>query len=148
MSKIVESSSPKYSGFLGTWDLLPESCDYQQGDAPRSGTYLIEEDESGRLSFTVDWTDAEGASHQATLSGMPDGKPAPFAGGDLADAVSVQAVSTRELNSSAFYKGKKRMVAQRQLDDTGMAMRVTQVIYFPDGSQLANVGIYRKRVLN
>ncbi len=40
------------------------------------------------------------------------------------------------------------MVAQRQLDDTGTAMRVTQLVRFPDGTHAANVSIYRKQVRN
>ena len=57
-------------------------------------------------------------------------------------------MSERELTSVATWRGKRRMVAQRQLDATGGAMRVTQVVFLPDGSHLANVAIYRKVVSN
>lgn len=134
---------PIYQGFLGTWTLDPGSCDYEQGEAPVEGTLRIEESQ-GTLEFLMDWTDAEGEHHQARMSGAPDGQIVPFAGGKLADAISVQAVSARELNTSAYWQGKELMLAQRQLDDTGQAMRITQVVRFPNGSTLANVGIYRK----
>ena len=39
------------------------------------------------------------------------------------------------------------MIAQRQLDETGTAMRITQLVRFSDGSQAANVGVYRKAAL-
>jgi len=136
-----------YAGFLGTWVLDPTTCDYQQGEPPLAGTYRIVESE-GRLEFTIEWVDAENARQEVKFSGMPDGKPVPFAGGDLADALSVTAVSARELRSSAFWKGTERMVAQRQLDESGVAMRVTQVVYLPDGVRLANVALYRKQVQN
>jgi len=138
---------PLYAGFLGIWVLDPTTCDYQQGEPPLAGTYLIEES-GGRLAFTIEWVDADDARHEVKFSGVPDGQPVPFAGGDLADAMSVTAVSARELRSSAFWKGAEHMVAQRQLDETRMAMRVTQVVYLPDGIRLANVALYRKQVQN
>ena len=97
--------------FLGRWVLIPESCQYEQGDPPTNGRYHIEQRDDGSLQFTAEWIDA---------------------------------VSDRELNSRAYYRGKVRMVAQRQLDDTRSAMRVTQVVYLPDGSRPANVSVYRR----
>ncbi len=41
-----------------------------------------------------------------------------------------------------------RMVAQRQLDDRGAAMRVTQLVRFDDGTTLANTSIYRRQLPN
>ncbi len=96
----------------------------------------------------MSWVDADGDSHHVEFSGCPNGLPFPFAGGDLADAMVITAVSARELNSAALYQGQERMTAQRQLDDTQMAMRITQVVRFADGALLANVGVYRRQVLN
>jgi hypothetical protein len=141
------TSPPPYEGFLGTWILLPDTCDYEQGEPPTAGTYTISEG-AGRLDFSIDWTDADGASHHAEFGGPPDGSRVPFDGGELADALSIHAVSPRELTSSAYWKGDELMVAQRQLDDTGGAMRVTQVVRFPGGTSLANISVYRKRVVN
>ncbi len=143
MSKTLST----YENFLGTWILDPRSCDYQQGEAPQAGTYRISESD-GRLTFEVQWTDQAGASQQVEFSGVPNGEKQPFAGGDLADALAIHPVSKRELNSSAYYRGKERMVAQRQLDNSGNAMRVTQVVRFPDGTFLANVGVYSRQTIN
>lgn len=143
----MPDSPPPYSSFLGTWILLPDTCEYEQGDPPREGTYRIAEGD-GCLEFTIDWVDAAGASHHAEFAGPPDGSRVPFDGGELADALSITAVSPRELRSSAFWKGDELMVAQRQLDETKMAMRVTQLVRFADGTSLANVSIYRKHVIN
>jgi hypothetical protein len=137
------SDMSDYSDFLGHWILDPASCRYEQGEPPRSGSYRIDEDE-GRLVFTIDWVDAEGEAQQISFSGRPDGEPEPFAGGDLADALAVTAVSPRELTSSAFYRGVERMTAQRQLDATGAAMRVVQLVRLPDGTKLLNTSIYRR----
>lgn len=143
----MSDSLPLYAGFLGTWILLPESCDYEQGEPPASGTYRIEE-RDGRLEFAMDWTDSAGKTHHAEFSGVPDGRREPFDGGELADALSVTAVSARELTSAAYRNGAELMVAQRQLDDTGSAMRVTQLVRFLDGTHAANVGVYRKHERN
>jgi hypothetical protein len=137
-------SLAKHRDFLGLWVLIPESCKYEQGDPPTGGRYRIEEQDDGILRFTAEWIDADGKEQQVVFSGPPDGSRQAFAGGDLADALSIEAVSDRELNSRAYYKGKVRMVAQRQLDDTRSAMRVTQMVYLPDGSRPANVSIYRR----
>ena len=142
-----ESEEKVYKGFLGRWQLIPESCQYEQGEAPIEGSYEISDD-NGVLHFTMSWRDASGESHQVSFSGVPDGSKQPFSGGELADALSVTAVSERELRSSAFYQGKELMVAQRQLDETGQAMRITQVVRLPDGSQPANVSVYRRELLH
>jgi len=141
------SNAPLYAGFLGSWVLIPESCDYQQGEPPQSGHYRID-DGGGRLTFHMEWTDATGAAKRASFSGNADGGKETFPGGERADELEIRAVSERELNSYAYWQGNERMVAQRQLDDSGMAMRITQVVRFPDGTQLANVSVYRKLVRN
>lgn len=132
-----------YADFLGTWILDPKSCRYEQGEPPRAGSYRIEARE-GRLFFTVDCIDAEGMEQNVSFSGVPDGRHESFAGGDLADALSVEAVSRRELTSAAHYRGVERMTAQRQLDEAGMAMRVLQLVRLPDGTRLLDTSVYRK----
>lgn len=141
------SSQRPWAGFLGTWVLIPESCNHEQGLPPRAGRYVISEAE-GRLTFTLDWVDATGASHQVTFSGIPDGEPARFAGGELADALAVSAPSSRRLDSVAFRGGQALMFAERQLDDGGTMMRVVQQVRLPDGSRPTNVSLYRKHLPN
>jgi hypothetical protein len=141
----VSESAPRHSNFLGTWILIPESCVYEQGDPPRAGTQTIEE-RDGKLVFVIGWTAADGRSDEVRLEGVPDGQPRPFAGGELADAIAVSPVSPRDLRVSAFRGGVELMVAQRQLDDTGTAMRVTQLVRFPDGTYASNRAVYRKRL--
>ena len=134
---------PVYAGFLGIWTLIPESCNYEQGEAPKEATYRIAED-GAKLVFAMHWVDGKGKVHQHEFSGTPNGVPMPFNGGDLADSLVVSAVSARELTTSALSRGEELMVAQRQLDETGRAMRVTQIVRFPGGSNESNVGVYRK----
>ena len=133
-----------YRDFLGLWQLIPESCSYEQGDPPKSGTYRIEENRDGSLQFTADWVGADDDTGSVTFSGFPDGTRMPFNAGELADALAVDAVSARELNTYAYMDGREIMVAQRQLDSTGQAMRITQVVRLPNGESPANVAIYRR----
>ena len=137
----MTNASPLYSRFLGTWILQPHICEYEQGVPPASGLYRIGED-AGRVRFEIDWTDVNGEAHHVEFSGAPDGTRAAFAGGELADEIAVKAISERELTSYAYWQGNEIMVAQRQLDDTGQAMRVVQLVRFPDGSHCANTSVY------
>ncbi len=133
-----------YRDFLGRWQLIPESCRYEQGDPPVSGSYTIEQNKDGSLQFTAEWTDAAGKPGTVSFSGFPDGTKMPFNAGELADSLAVDAVSPRELNTYAYMDGREIMVAQRQLDGTGQAMRVTQLVRLPNGESPANVAIYRR----
>ena len=133
-----------YKDFLGLWQLIPESCQYEQGDPPQSGVYRIEENKDGTLEFTAEWTDAEGKADSVSFSGFPDGTKMPFNAGELADSLAIEAVSPRELNSYAYLDGRELMVAQRQLDATGQAMRITQIVRLPNGESPGNVAIYRR----
>ncbi len=135
--------NPLCEAFLGTWTLDPASCVYEQSEAPSEATHRIfVEDE--KLVMTMHWTLSDGSEHQMQFSGIPNGEPMPFAGGELADALAIHALSKRELTTAAYWKGKELMVSQRQLDDTGSAMRVTQIVRFLDGTHASNVGVYRK----
>lgn len=139
----MERARP-WAGFLGTWILDPSSCRYEQGEPPRQGHYRIVELDDGALEFTVAWTDAAGTSDSVSFRAPPDGRRIALAEGKLIDALSVSAPSDRELNSSGWIGDREVMIAQRQLDDTGQAMRVTQLVRLPDGSRPANVAIYRR----
>ena len=136
-----------YSEFLGRWVLYPESCKYEQGNPPKSSLYhIIQIDD--QIVFRIEWIDDKGENSNIEFGGIPNGIPEPFNGGELADEISIEAKSKKELNSIAFKQGKKRMIAQRQLDETGQAMRVTQVVYHDDGTQSANTGVYQRQFLN
>ena len=136
-----------YSEFLGSWVLIPDSCKYEQGNPPQSSLYYIFQKDD-QLVFRIEWVDDKGENSNIEFGGIPNGIPVPFSGGELADEISIEAKSNKELNSIAFKKGQTRMIAQRQLDETDQAMRVTQVVYHEDGTQSANIGIYQKQVLN
>lgn len=129
--------------FLGEWILEPGRSHYEQGSAPRSGTYRIER-EGDELVFHMNWVDVEGEIFNMSFRGVPDGEPRPYKGGDLADHMSLDAPSPTKLNSSAYLKGVELMIATRTLVDAGRYMVVTQSIILPDGSKPTNSSRYRR----
>ena len=42
-----------HDDFLGIWELLPDTCQFEQGDPPRAGTYRIEQTDDGAVRFTA-----------------------------------------------------------------------------------------------
>lgn len=134
-------TDPVYKNFLGTWTLDTASCDYQQGEPPWSDRHRITA-EGGDLIIDLDWTDAEGNTHHASLRARPDGTKIPFNGGPLADALQVTAPSEDELNSSAFRDGVELMTATRTLDRDGLSFELVQTVHLPDGTSPSNKGIY------
>ena len=137
------ADKPIYYDFQGHWVMIPESCSYDQGEPPTAAScYIVESD--GQVRFIMEWTDAGGKKEEIEFAGIPNGVPTPFNGGDLADEMTITAVSPRELNSAAFFQGRELMIAQRQLDETGQAMRITQMVRLPDGQQIANVATYQR----
>lgn len=155
MTDAKKDETPLYAGFLGSWILDTSSCEFEQSEAPQAGSYQIVEQaalsgtsgtdaQAISLLFRTRWIDADGTTQSAEFSGIPDGAPVPFNGGDLADALSVSVVSRRELNSAAFYKGQERMTVSRQLDDSGGGLRIIQAVKLPNGEQPTNISIYRR----
>lgn len=138
-------TQPQYFSFLGQWELVPESCIYEQGEAPLSAAYTIEEND-GALTFHMEWTDSSGESHKYSFSGRPDGEQKPFAGGDLADALSITAVSDTELNSAAFFKGRELMKATRTLENDGVYMDIRQSVVLPDLTEPTNYSRFKRVV--
>ena len=92
-----DGSPPNHDTFLGTWRLIAESCEYEQGEPRRAGTYRIRE-AGPLLVFKIDWTAAEVAPHHVKFSGPPNGRRQPYDGRELADSLCVVAPSSRELN--------------------------------------------------
>ncbi len=136
-------TDPIYQKFLGMWVLDVESCVFEQGDPPTSGSIKILAD-GEELVFEMKWIALDGESHFASFRAKPDGGLIPFDGGGLADALSVTAVSDRELNSSAFRDGFELMSARRKLSADALKMHVVQTVRLPDGLTPSNHSVYHK----
>jgi hypothetical protein len=134
-----------YADFLGIWELEVESCAYEQSEPPLDGHQIISDGPDG-LVIQMSWTDRQGETYSHMFAGVPDGKARPFAGGELADALSVTLVSDTELKVSAFLKGRELMTARYLLAEGGTHLDLIQAVHLPDGSTPANVARYQRRL--
>ncbi|MEO1282717.1 MAG: hypothetical protein AAFV69_13385, partial [Pseudomonadota bacterium] len=107
-------SKPIFERFLGTWVLDPATCQYEQGPPPVSATYHFAS-EKGEAVITMSWSDADAETHSMTFNGPTDGTLVPFNGGQLADALSIEAPTELELHSSAYLHQLELMTAKRTL---------------------------------
>ncbi len=128
--------------FLGKWSLLREQCDYQLGEPPREGWYLLEQ-EPGQVKVTMDWTDSHGQHHQQSYSSIPDGNEYPYPDSPAVDAVSMTLVNENRLDSAALKTGSLVNHAARELSPDGQVMKVTMTFYTP-GATLINIAHYRR----
>jgi len=127
--------------FLGTWQLDPDGNNYQLGDPPQSGLYIIETKDNGYL-VTMKWT-TNGDEKQMAYEGIPDGKQyeTPATG---IDAMSMTRVDDKTLDSSAFVGEVRIAYARRVLSENDNTMTVTQSGKTPDGTDFANVSVYHR----
>jgi len=105
------SASVDGDTYLGSWQLIPELCNYQQGEAPRSGLYVIAES-AGALRLTVDWVDRAGLEHHIEFGGLPDGSEQKVDTPGLTH-MTLTRVDSRTLDSAAYLGGERVMYARR-----------------------------------
>ncbi|WP_417450802.1 hypothetical protein [Kordiimonas sp.] len=94
----------------------------------------------------MSWTDASGEEQTHSFTGVPDGDARPFAGGELADSLSVSAPSVTELNTAAYFKDRELMSVKRVLLPGGTHMEVLQAVHLPDGTTPTNIARYCRRL--
>ena len=134
--------------FLGNWRLLPQTCDYEQGHPPKSGSYGIAL-QNGEVSFTISAVDLENKKSKYELKGKADGEKRDFVVKDVIDTLSIELRNdNKEIWIIGFSGEREQMVSQLQLDSSNQALRVTQVVFFTDGSKMTNSAVYSKRVVN
>jgi hypothetical protein len=127
--------------FLGTWELDPETLDYQHGRPGRRAVYKIEPSPEG-LIFVLDADDADGKRMNFTYGGHLDGRDQPLPG---TDAVLVL---TRydENNIESTLKRGGTVVDRwtREILPDRNTMSIVQHGFKPDGTVFRNVGMYRR----
>ena len=97
---------------------------------------------AGEVVIRMVLTDAEGQVHDTTFRGAPNGVPAPFDGGILVDALSIDTPADDRLDSAAFWKGEQLMTAMRTLSADGNRMEIVQTVRLPDETVLTNTSSY------
>ncbi len=128
--------------FLGTWELDASKNQYDLGDPPQSGLYIIEQQGEGYL-VTMKWTNTAGESKEMAYEGVPDGKTYPTEAPGV-DSMSMTRVDDHTLDSAAMVGETVIALARRVLSEDGNTMTVTQRGKTPDGGEFANVSVYTR----
>jgi len=127
--------------FYGTWILIPELSIYQQGEPPRSGKYLIQED-GEKIVFEIEWTDATGKEFQLAFGGPLDGQKHSVDTPGISD-VLYQKIDHLSLESIAYNDESVLLYARRAASADGSLLSVSQVSYTDSGS-VTNLQVYRR----
>jgi phosphoribosylanthranilate isomerase len=128
--------------FPGTWELDPETLDYQAGRPGRRALYVIERSPEG-LRFHLDGDDADGKRMTFSYGGALDGREQPI---PSSDAVLILTRHSKNLIESALKRDGKIVDRwTREILPGRDTMRITQHVVRPDGSEARNVSIYRRR---
>jgi len=127
--------------FFGTWELDPETLNYQFGCPGRRAVYVIEPGENGEVVFHLDADDADGKLIKVTYGGALDGKDRPLGGNA---ALVLTRLDHRAIESSLKRDGKIVDRWTRELQSGNQEMLITQHGVKPDGEPFANTGIYRR----
>lgn len=134
---------PSVDGFLGTWVLTPQSCNYALGEPPREGRYTIERDGPTGLRITMTWVDSSGMSLTDTITQTPDGRTYPFRAPGM-DGISLSLHSDQILETGV-YRGDQRLVSVRRvLSVDGRTMTVIMSGQSTDAKPWENRAIYRR----
>lgn len=136
----------QYKSFLGKWALIKGSCVYEQGLPPLDGHYFISA-KAKDLLFEMIWIDNHGERHEFRFRGRPNGLSFPFSGGELADSLTTEIISERELNTKAFKDDIKVMEVKRTLSNSLKQMTMSQTVFLPDFNKLTNWSSYSKIII-
>ncbi len=128
--------------FIGTWELDPDTLDYQFGRPGRRATYVIEAI-SGGLLFRLDAEDADKNPIKVTYGGELDGRDQSLGGGDAALVLS--RFGENMIESTLKRRGTVVDRWTRELLPDRETMKITQLVLRPSGEEFRNTSIYRKK---
>jgi hypothetical protein len=125
--------------YLGTGELIPELCIYEQGEAPQQGEYTIAEAD-GTFLILISWTDAQNDKHSIEFSGAPDGSNYPTEAPGLTH-MTLTRVSPGILDSAAYNEEVQMIYARRIAHDN--LLSIWQRINTDNGS-ISIFQVYRR----
>lgn len=126
--------------FIGTWEMLSEQNNYEFGNPPQAGLYIITADGQG-YEVTMQWTSPDGNAMNMSYNAIPDGKTYATDATDV-DSMSMTRVDDKTLDSDAKKDGFVVAYATRILSDDNNTMTVKQSGKTPDGQEFTNTSIY------
>lgn len=129
--------------FLGIWQLIPEKSEYEHGEPPVEGQYIIELHGDGYL-INMQWETFYGAWTEMSYTAIPDGQDHPYDDPNVADTVSMTRIDNHTLDSDAKKAGRVIAHARRILSDDLRTMTIIQSGSLPEGGTFSNLSIYQR----
>lgn len=130
--------------FLAGWQLFPEKCVYNNGIAPKSGTYKIEA-AGNALVFTNNWVTVEGGAYNAVFTVIPDGAVHAFDNAALAASYTATFINSGLL-TLIFTDENSNTVLQVTHEILGNGwLKVTQQQFEKDIA-VTNTDVYHKQL--
>jgi hypothetical protein len=128
---------------LGTWVFVPEKSTYESGPAPKESKrqWIAKGD---AVQFLHDGVNADGKPFHTEFTVKYDGKPAPFVGGTLYDAVSLQLKSPNVVEQTFTLQGNVTVRATRTISKDGKTMTIDSRGERKDGTKFKNLLVYRR----
>ena len=127
--------------YLGSWELVPELCIYQQGDPPLEGTYHIGS-KNGAIEFRIAWKDQAGQEHNLEFGGPLDGE-AHKSDAPGVSHVKYEKISESILDSTSYDNGSILMYARRIASADASLLSVMQRIMIGESAH-SNFQVYRR----
>ena len=129
--------------YLGSWELIPELCIYEEGQPPLSGRYEIQQSD-GQVQISIAWRAKDGADHHTTFGSPNDGTRTPIEAPGVTH-LSITRVSASVLDSGAFDHERIVSDARRCTSPDGQLLSTVQIGFRPDGTSFRNFQVYRRR---
>ena len=127
--------------FLGIWVMQADQNNYQFGNPPQKGSYIIESEGDGYL-VTMHWTTSEGKDMTMDYTAIPDGKDYPTDPTTGVDSMSMTRMSDNVLDSAAMKNGIMVAYGTRILSEDKNTMTVKQSGKTSDGQEFINTSVY------
>ena len=125
--------------YLGTWELIPELCIYEQGEAPQTGIYRITQTD-GVVSISIDWLDRENVEHHVEFRGVPDGSEMPTEVPGLTH-MTLTKINSSTLDSAA-YNGEQRIMYARRVAHGNLLSTLQRIT--TDAGSISIFQVYRR----
>src|SRR5271165_5669551 len=138
----VKNTGMNSDPFIGTWELDPETLDYQFGRPGRRASYIIEAVPGG-LMFHLDAEDADQKPIKVSYGGELDGREQSLAGG--AAALILTRYNENVIESTLKRQGQVVDRWTREMLPDRHTMKITQYVLRPGGEELLNTSISRKK---
>ncbi len=127
----------------GTWRFIPAESTYESAPAPKESKRQWIPDGDG-VKFLHDGINADGKPFHTEFRSAYDGKPVPFVGGTLYDAVALFSKGPRKVEQVFTLKGKVTVKAIRTISKDGKKMTIDSRGSRADGTKFKNILVYER----